>query len=63
MEDAYLSIIPPLSYNRKLPKPEEIFDMARESAIKEQSLGNWENATKCITSFFRISQRLASAMK
>jgi hypothetical protein len=44
MEDAYLSIIPPLSYNRKLPKPEEIFDMARESAIKEQSLGNWENA-------------------
>jgi hypothetical protein len=40
MEDAYLSIIPPLSNQGRLPHPEGVFDMARNSAFEEQMQGN-----------------------
>jgi ankyrin repeat protein len=43
MEDAYLSLIPPLSKTMLLGSG-EVFDIAREVALKEQSKGNWEDA-------------------
>lgn len=43
MEDAYLSLIPPLSKTMLLGSG-EVFDIARKIALKEQSEENWEDA-------------------
>jgi ankyrin repeat protein len=48
LEDAYLSIIAPLSKEAKLPSLEEIFDAGWESAIHEQSQEQWKVANKVV---------------
>jgi hypothetical protein len=53
MEDAYLSVIPPLSYHRKLPSPVEVFNRAREIALEEQSQEKWGCAYEVYRLLFR----------
>jgi hypothetical protein len=48
LEDAFLSIIAPLSKEAKLPSLEEIFDAGWESAIHEQSQEQWRVAKNVV---------------
>ncbi|KAF6841878.1 ankyrin repeat protein, partial [Colletotrichum musicola] len=44
LEDVYLSIIPPLSKTKKLPRAEAIVELAREQAEPHERLGHWKEA-------------------
>jgi ankyrin repeat protein len=44
MEEVYLSIVPPLSAERKLPKPETVIELARRHTKAHEQLDHWEEA-------------------
>jgi ankyrin repeat protein len=54
MEDGYLSIIPPLSMEKKLPTAEVVVEKALEIAVKKQSNEHWDEAYKVYHLLFQI---------
>lgn len=44
LEDVYLSIIPPLSIERKLPVASVVIELARQNAKKHELAGHWKEA-------------------
>ena len=56
LEDVYLSIIPPLSTSKKLPRADAIIGWARERARPHEQRGHWEEAADEYLSLYRMAK-------
>ncbi|CAI6089116.1 unnamed protein product [Clonostachys chloroleuca] len=56
LEDVYLSIIPPLSRENKLPRANAIIEWAREHAKPYEELGHWKEAADAYLWLFRTTK-------
>jgi ankyrin repeat protein len=56
LEDIYLSIIPPLSMEHKLPQADAIVELARQHAKRHEQLGHWKEAGDAYLWLFRTAK-------
>ncbi|KAH7243933.1 hypothetical protein B0J15DRAFT_451668 [Fusarium solani] len=57
LEDIYLSMIPPLSKEHKLPQPDAIIQLARQQAQRHEQLKHWKEAGDAYLWLFRTARR------
>ncbi|KAF4970276.1 hypothetical protein FSARC_2654 [Fusarium sarcochroum] len=50
-----LSIIPPLSYNSRLPQPDSVIELARQQARPHEHMGDWKKAADIYLWLFHIA--------
>jgi len=58
LEEVYAAIIPPLSFNKKLPRTDNIIQWSRERASKHEFLGHWKEVSQEYLWLFRRTQTL-----
>lgn len=55
LQDVYLSIVPPLSINHKLPELDAVVELVSDRAIEFRHLQNWEKACNEYIWLFRLA--------
>ncbi|KAH9206686.1 hypothetical protein DL95DRAFT_450718 [Leptodontidium sp. 2 PMI_412] len=56
LEEIYLSVIPPLSLEQKLPQADAIIELARQYAKRHEQLGHWKEAGDAYLWLFRTAK-------